>query len=93
MNRSANRCAHAFLQQGVQRGTRSASCSPTALSIWIWWGSAKMGAVEVPINTSYKGEFLRHIIDQSDSTVLFLDHEYLDRLKLIEDDSKSSRRE
>ena len=38
--------------------------------LFIWWGSAKMGAVEVPINTSYKGEFLRHLVDQSDSKVL-----------------------
>ncbi len=50
-----------------------------------------MGAVEVPINTSYKGEFLRHSIDQSDSTVLFLDREYLDRLKLIEDDLQKAQ--
>jgi crotonobetaine/carnitine-CoA ligase len=47
-----------------------------------------MGAVEVPINTAYKGEFLRHIVDQSDSKILFIDHEWLDRVKLIEDNLK-----
>ena len=93
MNRSANRCAHAFLQQEVQKGDKISIMLPNCPEyIWIWWGSAKMGAVEVPINTSYKGEFLRHIIDQSDSTVLFLDHEYLDRLKLIEDDLKKLKK-
>ena len=93
MDRYANRCANAFLQQGVQKGDKISIMLPNCPEyIWIWWGSAKMGAVEVPINTSYKGEFLRHIIDQSDSTVLFLDHEFLDRLKLIEDDVKKLKK-
>jgi crotonobetaine/carnitine-CoA ligase len=45
-----------------------------------------MGAVEVPVNTSYKGEFLRHIVDQSDSKVLVVAREFLDRVALIQDD-------
>jgi len=56
--------------------------------IYIWFGLAKIGAVEVPINTNYKGEFLRHIIDQSDSRMLVIDAQYLDRLKIIEHDLK-----
>jgi crotonobetaine/carnitine-CoA ligase len=89
MNRYANRCAHALLQQGVEKGDKISIMLPNCPEyIFIWWGSAKMGAVEVPINTSYKGEFLRHLVDQSDSKVLFLHHEYLDRLKLIENDVK-----
>ena len=47
-----------------------------------------MGAVEVPVNTSYKGEFLRHIVDQSDSKILVIYNEFLDRLKLIEGETK-----
>jgi crotonobetaine/carnitine-CoA ligase len=52
--------------------------------LYLWFGLAKCGAVEVPVNTSYKGEFLRHIVDQSDSKILVISHEFLDRLKLIE---------
>jgi carnitine-CoA ligase len=93
MDRSANRCANAFLQQGVEKGDKISIMLPNCPEyIFIWWGSAKMGAVEVPINTSYKGEFLRHLVDQSDSKVLFLDHEYLDRLKLIEGDLKKLKK-
>jgi crotonobetaine/carnitine-CoA ligase len=87
MDRYANRCANAFLQQKVEKGDKVSIMLPNCPEyIFIWWGSAKVGAVEVPINTSYKGEFLRHPIDQSDSKILFLDHQYLDRLKLIEDE-------
>jgi crotonobetaine/carnitine-CoA ligase len=89
MNRYANRCANAFLQQGVVKGDKISIMLPNCPEfLFIWFGSAKVGAVEVPINTSYKGEFLRHLVDQSDSKVLFLDHEWLDRLKLIEKDLK-----
>jgi len=87
MDHYANRCANAFLQQKVEKGDKVSIMLPNCPEyIFIWWGSAKVGAVEVPINTSYKGEFLRHPIDQSDSKILFLDHQYLDRLKLIEDE-------
>ena len=89
MNRYANRCANAFLQQGVKKGDKiSIMLHNCPEYLFIWFGSAKVGAVEVPINTSYKGEFLRHIVDQSDSKILFIDQEWLDRLQLIENDVK-----
>jgi carnitine-CoA ligase len=56
--------------------------------IYVWFGLAKCGAVEVPINTSYKGEFLRHIVDQSDSRMIVIAYEFLDRLQLIQDSLK-----
>jgi crotonobetaine/carnitine-CoA ligase len=60
--------------------------------LYVWFGLAKCGAVEVPVNTSYKGEFLRHIVDQSDSRIFVIAHEFLDRLKLIEDSLKKVER-
>jgi crotonobetaine/carnitine-CoA ligase len=89
MNRYANRCANAFLQQGMVKGDKISIMLPNCPEfLFVWFGSAKVGAVEVPVNTSYKGEFLRHLVDQSDSKILFLDREWLDRLKLIENDLK-----
>ena len=89
MDRNANRCANAFLKQGIKKGDKVSIMLPNCPEyMFIWFGSARVGAVEVPINTSYKGEFLRHIIDQSDSKMLFIDREWLDRLKLIQDDLK-----
>jgi len=89
LNRQANRCANAFLNQGVAKGDKISIMLPNCPEyLHLWFGSAKIGAVEVPINTSYKGEFLRHIVDQSDSKVLVIAHEFLDRVKLIEDGLK-----
>ena len=39
----------------------------------------------MPINTSYKGEFLRHIVDQSDSKVLVVEGAWLSRVLFILD--------
>jgi crotonobetaine/carnitine-CoA ligase len=87
MDRYANRCANAFLKQGIKKGDLIAIMLLNRPEyMFIWFGSARIGAIEVPINTSFKGEFLRHLIHQSDSKMLFIDREWLDRLKLIQDD-------
>jgi crotonobetaine/carnitine-CoA ligase len=89
MDRYSNRCANAFINQGVKKGEKVSIMLPNCPEFLnIWFGAAKAGAVEVPINVSYKGEFLRHIIDQSDSVLLVIANEYLDRLRLIEDSLK-----
>ena len=86
INRYANRCANAFINQGVKKGDKISIMLPNRPEfLHLWFGSAKIGAVEVPINTSYKGEFLRHIVDQSDSKILVIAKEFLDRVKLIEE--------
>ncbi len=89
INRYANRCANGFRGLGIKKGDKVSIMLPNCPEfIYIWFGLAKCGAVEVPVNVSYKGEFLRHIVDQSDSRVFVIAHEFLDRLKLIEDELK-----
>jgi crotonobetaine/carnitine-CoA ligase len=89
INRLSNRCAHAYRKLGILKNDKVSFMLPNCPElIFLWFGAAKVGAVEVPINTSYKGEFLRHIIDQSDSRILIVALEYLDRVKLIQDDLK-----
>ena len=85
INRFSNRCAHAFRNLGIRKEDKVSIMLPNCPEfIYIWFGLAKIGAVEVPVNTSYRGEFLRHIVDQSDSKVFVIAEEFLDRLKLIE---------
>jgi crotonobetaine/carnitine-CoA ligase len=83
----SNRCANGFLELGMAKGDKVSIMLPNCPEfIYLWFGLAKIGAVEVPVNTNYKGEFLRHIIDQSDSRILVIDSRYLDRLELIGDE-------
>jgi carnitine-CoA ligase len=89
IRRYSNRCAHAFMNLGIAKGDKVSIMLPNCPEfIYLWFGLAKCGAVEVPVNTSYKGEFFRHIADQSDSKILVISKEFLDRLKLIEDGLK-----
>lgn len=83
----SNRCANAFTDLGITKGDKVSIMLPNCPEfIYLWMGLSKIGAVEVPVNTNYKGEFLRHIIDQSDSKMLVIDAQYLERVKLIEAD-------
>lgn len=93
MRRYSNRCANAFKNFGIAKGDKVSIMLPNCPEfLHVWFGLAKCGAVEVPVNTSYKGEFLRHIVDQSDSRIFVIAYEFLDRLKLIENALKKVER-
>ncbi|NLB79678.1 MAG: AMP-binding protein [Clostridiaceae bacterium] len=86
IRRYSNRCANAFQDLGVAKDDKVSIMLPNCPEfLYIWFGLAKCGAVEVPVNTAYKGEYLRHIIDQSDSKIAIIAAEYLDRIELIEE--------
>jgi crotonobetaine/carnitine-CoA ligase len=76
----ASRIASALQQMGVRKGDRVASLidnSPEALLTW--WGVIWAGAVAVPVNTAYKGEYLRHQLTDSGSKVLLVQRDLADR--------------
>lgn len=71
---------------GIGVGVGSHACTMmknSAQSIDVWFGLCKLGAIEIPVNTANRGASLRYLIDQSDSQVMVVDEEYLDRLTLI----------
>lgn len=83
-NRLANRAANALSDMGVEKADKVAVYMPNSDDYVItWFGILKAGAVMVPVNTAYKMDFLEYIIDSSDSEVLFIAEEYLDRMPPI----------
>lgn len=83
-NSLANKIANGLLDMGIKKGDKVAVYMPNSDDYVItWFGILKMGAIMVPINTGYKMDFLHYIIDSSDSTVLFIAEEYLDRMPPI----------
>ncbi|MFH0730710.1 MAG: AMP-binding protein [Pseudomonadota bacterium] len=87
VNEMANKIANAFLNLGLAQGDKVATFLPNCLdAVYLWFGAAKAGLVEVPINTANKGNFLLHILNNCDATVLVVDRRMADRLKLIEND-------
>ncbi|MGH7807428.1 MAG: AMP-binding protein [Thermodesulfobacteriota bacterium] len=85
-NLLANRVANGLMSLGIKKGEKISVYMPNSSDYVItWFGILKMGGVMVPINTAYKMDFLQYIIDTSDSKVLFIAEEYLDRMPPISD--------
>ncbi len=80
-----NRVAAGLRRLGVGHGDKVALMLPNCPEfLYITFALAKLGAVEVPINTGYKGDLLEHVITSSDSTVLVVAEEWLDRFAAVE---------
>ena len=81
---SANRIASGLKALGIAPGDRVASLienSPEAMLSW--WGAVRGGAVAVPINTAYKGQYLRHQLADSGSRVVIVHPEFADRVDAV----------
>jgi carnitine-CoA ligase len=77
----ADRVAQGLIAAGVGRGDHVAIMLPNCPEIiYAVFALARLGAVAVPVNTGYRGELLRHVLDSSDSTMLIIDESYVERL-------------
>ncbi|MBN2644360.1 MAG: AMP-binding protein [Desulfuromonadaceae bacterium] len=72
-NSQCDRIARGLLAMGVKKGDHL-SIWATNVPEWVLlqFASAKIGAVLVTVNTSYKSAELEYILNQSDSSMLFL---------------------
>ncbi len=87
MNETSNRVANSLDDLGVQHGDKVCLLMKNSLEfIYAWYGLAKLGAVMVPVNPNLKGNLLRHIVTNSEATILFIDNDLIERIKLIEDE-------
>ena len=78
INRRANRMAEGLIARGLEPGMRVAVMMKSAPEyIDVWFALAKAGAVEVPLNTAYKGDLLEHILKSSDSSALVVEEDWL----------------
>jgi len=73
---------------GISTGTHVAVLMDTSPDyLTLWFALAKLGAVEVPINTAYLGDLLRHQLTTSGATVAVVDAAYASRITAIEADA------
>ena len=81
---AANRIAGALADLGVRPGDRVASLVENSSEAMLaWWGIVRGGGVAVPINTAYKGDYLRHQLTDSGSTVLIVEESLFDRAERV----------
>jgi crotonobetaine/carnitine-CoA ligase len=65
------RWASALENHGVRRGQPVVSLFSNSFDAFrSWMGCAWLGAIESPINTAYRGEWLRHVIDNTGASVV-----------------------
>lgn len=87
LDEMSNRFANGLKEMGIQKDDKiSIMMKNHPDFLFTWFGASKLGAVEVPINTAYKGDLLKHIINNSESKILIIDADMIDRLTLIKDD-------
>ncbi|MBN9035834.1 MAG: AMP-binding protein [Rhizobiales bacterium] len=80
----AERVARGLKALGVRAGDTVATMLPHAIDTYrIWFGLARLGALEVPIGTRYRGRMLEHILDDSGAKLLVVDREYLDAIAQV----------
>ena len=84
---TAGRFAAALAQLGVVPGDRVATLmenSPEAMLAW--WGTVMSGAVGAPINSAFKGDYLRHQLADSGSRVIVVQADLAERVAAIAGD-------
>lgn len=83
---ASDRLAHVLTDLGVARGDRVATLLENSpAQVITFFAALKLGAVQVPINTAYKGEFLRHQIADSGSRVIVVQGDFTSRIAAIAD--------
>ncbi|HWI54344.1 MAG TPA: AMP-binding protein [Desulfobacteria bacterium] len=86
VNENANQVGHYLEKIGIVKGDRVAVLLPNCEQyVFVWFGMHKLGVVQVPVNTSYKMDFLQYAVDFSDSRILITNNEFLERIVPIED--------
>ncbi|MGB9081712.1 MAG: AMP-binding protein [Desulfuromonadaceae bacterium] len=88
-NDACRRIAKGLLRMGVKKGDNIAIWAYNVPEwVLLQFASAKIGAVLVTVNTSYKSAELEYILEQSDSTSLFMvgsfkDTDYVETLAVV----------
>ncbi len=86
VDRESSRLAHGLAALGVGRGDTVTTILDNSLdAILIWFAINKLGAISVPVNTAYKGEFLRHQLNDAGAAVVIAESDYAERVVLIAD--------
>jgi crotonobetaine/carnitine-CoA ligase len=84
IDRIANRLANGLVRLGVERGHTVLLMLNNSIDfVALWCALGKLGAIEVPVNCSYKGSILARVMSDSRARLVIADAEYLPRLRDI----------
>lgn len=79
-DRLANRLANGLAKLGVARGDTVLLMLQNSIDfIGLWCALGKLGAIEVPVNCSYRGQILARVMTDSRARLVIADGEFLPR--------------
>ena len=77
----SDRVAAGLQSLGIKKGDKVALMMNNCPEfLFLWFGIAKLGAVEVPINTAHRGQLLTYMVTRADCRLLVVDSRFLDRV-------------
>jgi len=86
INRRANALARGLASLGVQKGDCVVTLFDSSIEIVLcWFAINKLGAIWVPINNAYRGDFLRHQVADAEAKVVICSAPYIERFTHIAD--------
>ena len=92
VDRNCRRWADAYRRLGVQQGDCIVTMMPTSVeALYAWLGCAWLRAIEVPVNTDYRGEWLIHAINNSRAGIVVTSKRFASWLALVADSLDSVR--
>lgn len=89
-NENINRAANVFLDLGIKKGDRVCFFLPNCPEfLYGWLGLAKIGAVLVPINTNYRTEETKYILNHSEANSILVHSSLKDVVDKIRQETPS----
>jgi len=86
-NRKVNRIAHGLRASGVQRGDPVAVMLPNSVEfLALSYALKKLGAIEVAVNTGFRGAGLAHTLNMTQADLLVADHAFGEPLGAVRDE-------
>lgn len=84
LDTAANRYANGLQRLGVRKGhTVVTLLDNGADAVLVALALFKLGAISVPVNTAYKGDFLRHQIADAGAAIVIAEHDYAGRVSAV----------
>jgi carnitine-CoA ligase len=88
----STRLARGLLALGVSKGDTVATILDNNVhAVLSWFAINKVGAISVPVNTAYKGQFLRHQLNDCGAAIVVTEADYAQRIVDIEDSLTGAR--
>lgn len=81
LDRRSGQYARGLAELGVRKGDRVAVMLENCPEyLFVWFGTAKLGAIEVSVNTAFKGAILQYILQDCGATVVVTSSQWMESL-------------